>query len=175
MTEDDLDSFKRIYISAFSVSKEHQKEYDFAKYLMPFIHDSDKHALMFYSGETAVGVILALEKPSFSDELSVYIEVCAVDAMYQRQGHGTAMINMFLEKLGKNAFVTLTTFKSRPSYEWYMKNGFIDDDKVRYLIHNNAVCLIFKEIQNLKEQLNGISENLENYPAEAIEKSCTKQ
>ncbi|MBP0957549.1 MAG: GNAT family N-acetyltransferase [Oscillospiraceae bacterium] len=158
ITEKDIDRFKEIYISAFSVSDEHLKFYDFEKYLQPFIYDKDKHALMFYSGETAVGVILAIEKPSLSAEPSVYIELCAVEALYQRQGHGTAMLNMFFEKFHKNAFITLETYKSRPAYDWYQKMGFVDDDEIRYLVHNLALSLIWNDLQKLRKRNSELTE-----------------
>lgn len=169
MTEKDIDRFKEIYISAFSVSEEHQKVYDFEKYLQPFIYDKDKHAFMLYSGETAVGVVLAIEKPSLSAEPSVYIELCAVDALYQRRGNGTAMLNMFFEKFHENAFITLETYKSRPAYDWYQKMGFVDDDEIRYLVHNPALSLIWNDLQMLRKrnsELTEIKNKLENEDAQ---------
>lgn len=174
ITEEDIDRFKEIYISAFSLSEEHQKAYDFEKYLQPFIYDKDKHALMLYSGKTAVGVILAIEKPSLSAEPSVYIELCAVDALYQRQGHGTAMLNMFFEKFHENAFITLETYKSRPAYDWYQKMGFVDDDEIRYLIHNPVLSLIWNDLQKLRKRNSELTEMKNKLESEAAQNTGEK-
>ena len=139
VTSDDIEQILELFISVFSLPPWNEKwDRETAKnYLLDQIEVKRPFSYSLYQDDYLVGVSLGYVRYWYKGPEAVIGEFF-IKSDVQHEGLGTTFMNALKKKAKENfiSSIVLQTQKSNYAYDFYIKNGFVEDNNSVFLFND---------------------------------------